>query len=226
MEDTDRGKIIEQLGGKEGDFPPAAVASPEQGDRWKQLDGIARMMQEEPEAAPPAGLGERIMGRLRTHRPSPWEAFKEILLKPHSVSFHPMRALRSPITGQECSFYFIMAGVFYAVLGMILMVGLHKLGSSMASLGLVRWQPLIAIATAICLVAMGFSLLKDSRLALRVARIGALIYLGFAFLNGMIVPLEWDFPVSAFVSMLSSLVGIPTGFFLFRAIQNCGKRYA
>jgi hypothetical protein len=38
--------------------------------------------------------------------------------------------------------------------------------------------------------------------------------------------LEWALPVSAFVSLLSALIGLPTGFFLIRTIQNCGKRYA
>jgi hypothetical protein len=28
------------------------------------------------------------------------------------------------------------------------------------------------------------------------------------------------------VSLLSALIGLPTGFFLIRTIQNCGKRYA
>ncbi len=226
MKESDRERIIELLGGEEGDFAAAAGDSPGERERRKQFEAIVRMMQEEPAPEPPANLGESIMNRLRTRRPSPWEVLGEALLRPHSVSFHPLSALRSPVSGQECSFYFIMVGAFYAILGMILMVGLHRLGESLVTLGWVRWQPQIALATALCLVAMGFYLLKDGRLALRIARIGALIYLGFAFLNGIIVPLEWDFPVSAFVSMLSSLVGVPTGFFLFRTIQNCRKRYA
>ena len=183
-------------------------------------------MREEPAAESPAGLGERIMSRVRAYRPSPWKVLGDALLKPHKVSFHPLNALRSPVSGQECSFYFMMVGVFYAILGVILMVGLHKLGASLVTPGWVRWQPQIALVTAVCMVAIGLYLLKDGRLALRVARIGALIYLGFSFLNGIIVPLEWDIPVSAFVSLLSTLVGVPTGFFLFRTIQNCGKRYA
>jgi hypothetical protein len=68
--------------------------------------------------------------------------------------------------------------------------------------------------------------MKDGKLALRVARIGALVYLGFSLLNGIFVSLEWEIPVSAFMSLLSALIGLPTGFFLIRTIQNCGKRYA
>jgi hypothetical protein len=130
------------------------------------------------------------------------------------------------VSGQECSFYFIMVGVFYAILGVILMVGLHKLGASLVTPGWVSWQPQIALVTAGCMVAIGLYLLKDGKLALRMARVGALVYLGFALLNGIFVSLEWDIPVSAFVSLLSALIGLPTGFFLIRTIQNCGKRYA
>mgnify|MGYP007112013279 FL=1 len=68
--------------------------------------------------------------------------------------------------------------------------------------------------------------MKDGKLALRAARVGALVYLGFALLNGVFVPLEWSVPVSAYVSLVSALVGLPTGFFLVRTLQNCGKRYA
>lgn len=226
MTETDIERIVEQLSGKEGNFSIAAEDSPEEENRWMQLDGIVRMMRGEPAVEAPSGLEKRVMARIRTYRTSLRVLVVEALLKPHKVSFHPLNALRSQVSGQECSFYFIMVGAFYAILGVILMVGLHKLGASLVTPGWVRWQPQIALVTALCMVAMGFYLLKDGKLALRVARIGALIYLGFAFLNGIIVPLEWDIPVSAFVSLLSTLVGIPTGVFLFRAIQNCGKRYA
>jgi hypothetical protein len=183
-------------------------------------------MREEPALESPAGLAERVMFRIRAHQPSLWKVLGEALLRPHEVSFHPLNAIRSPVSGQECSFYFIMVGVFYAILGVILMVGLHKLGASLVTPGWVRWQPQIALVTAGCMVAIGLYLLKDGKRALRMARIGALVYLGFALLNGVFVSLEWDIPVSAFVSLLSALIGLPTGFFLIRTIQNCGKRYA
>ena len=190
------------------------------------LAGIARMMSAETAPEPPADLGERVMARVRSFRPSPWSALGEALLKPRAVSFDPIRALRAPVSGQECSFYFIMVGIFYAVLGVILTAGLHGFGASPGAPGWVRWQPQIAIVTAGCMVAIGLYLLKDGKLALRAARIGALVYLGFALLNGVIASLEWNVPVSAYVSLISALIGLPTGFFLIRTLQNCGKRYA
>jgi hypothetical protein len=221
VKDRELGKIIGAL--DEKGFSPEAG---EPDSRWRELDAIAWMMREEPSLDPPAGLGERVISRIRAHRPSLWKVLGEALLRPHEVSFHPLNALRSPVSGQECSFYFIMVGVFYAILGVILMVGLHKLGASLVTPGWVRWQPQIALVTAGCMVAIGLYLLKDGKLALRTARIGALVYVGFALLNGVFVSLEWDIPVSAFVSLLSALIGLPTGLFLIRTIQNCGKRYA
>jgi hypothetical protein len=221
--DSDRNieKIIGELDGK-----GLAQDVGELDSRWRELHAFARMMREEPALEPPAGLAGRVMTRIRAHRPSLWKVLGEALLRPHEVSFHPLNAIRSPVSGQECSFYFIMVGVFYAILGVILMVGLHKLGASLVTPGWVRWQPQIALVTAGCMVAIGLYLLKDGKLALRMARIGALVYLGFALLNGVFVSLEWDIPVSAFVSLLSALIGLPTGFFLIRTIQNCGKQYA
>ena len=221
MTDRDIERIIGELDEK-GPLQDSVGQDP----RREALAGIARMMSAETVPEPPADLGERVMARVRSFRPSPWSALGEALLKPRAVSFDPIRALRAPVSGQECSFYFIMVGIFYAVLGVILTAGLHGFGASPGAPGWVRWQPQIAIVTAGCMVAIGLYLLKDGKLALRAARIGALVYLGFALLNGVIASLEWNVPVSAYVSLISALIGLPTGFFLIRALQNCGKRYA
>jgi len=221
VKDRELEKIIGVLGGKGLDREVGGLDP-----RWKELDAIARMMREEPAPEPPAGVAERAMARIRAHRPSPWKVLGEALLKPRTVSFDPIRALHAPVSGQECSFYFIMVGIFYAVLGLVLWVGLHVLGAFPAAPGWVRWQPPIALATAGCMAAIGLYLLKDGKLALRTARIGALVYLGVALFNGVVVSLEWSVPVSAYVSLLSALVGLPTGFFLIRTLQNYGKRYA
>jgi hypothetical protein len=221
VKDRELEKIIGELDGK-GSAEEVCEFDP----RWQKLDAIARTMREKRAPEPPAGLGERVMSRIRADRPSLWKVVGEAFLKPREVSFHPLNALRSPVSGQECSFYFIMVGVFYAILGVILMVGLHKLGASLVTPGWVRWQPQIALVTAGCMMAIGLYLLKGGKPALRMARIGALVYLGFALLNGVFASLERDIPVSAALSLLSTLIGVPTGFFLIRTIQNCGKRYA
>ncbi len=211
---------VEELGTWE-----SLLESADRDPLWKELDGIARMMQESPSPEPSEGLGDRVMSKVRDYRPPLWRVCGEALLRPHEVSFHPLKALRSPVSGQECSFYFILVGVFYAVLGAVLLIGLHSLGEVVAP-GWVRWQPQIALVIAGCMVSIGLYLLKDGKLALRAARIGVLVYLGFSLLNALIVPFEKDIPVSAVLSTLSTLIGLPTGFFLARAVQNCGKRYA
>jgi hypothetical protein len=226
MKEMDIERIVEQLSGKEENFSVAAGDSPEESNRWKQLEGIVQTMRDEPAVEAPAGLEGRVMARVRAHRSSLWMTLGEVLLRPRTASFDPLKALRSPVSGEECSFYFIMVGAFYAVLSIVLMIGFHMMDTTLISPGWVRWQPQIAIVTALCMVAMGVYLLKDGKLALRLARIGALVYLGYGLLNGIVVPMEWDIPISAFVSLLSTLIAVPTGFFLIRTIQNCGKRYA
>jgi len=225
VRNLDSDKNIEKIIGEIDGQGPSREAG-ELDSRWRKLDTIARMMREEPAVEPPGSLGERVMERIRAYRPSIWTVVVEALLRPRTASVDPLRALRTTVSGQECSFYFIMVGVFYAILGVVLMIGLNKLGSALAPADWIRWQPQIALVTASCMVAIGLYLLKDGKPALRIARIGAFVYLGFALLNGIAVPLERDLPVSAFVSLLSALIGLPTGFFLIRTIQNCGKQYA
>jgi len=225
VRNLDSDKNIEKIIGEIDGQGPSREAG-ELDSRWRKLDTIARMMREEPAVEPPGSLGERVMERIRAYRPSIWTVVGEALLRPRTASVDPLRALRTTVSGQECSFYFIMVGVFYAILGVVLMIGLNKLGSALAPADWIRWQPQIALVTASCMVAIGLYLLKDGKPALRIARIGAFVYLGFALLNGIAVPLERDLPVSAALSLLSTLIGVPTGLFLIRTIQNCGKRYA
>ena len=200
-------KIIEALDGK--GFSPEA-GEPE--SRRKELNAIARMMREEPAPEPATDFGERVMFRIRAFRPSPWKVLGEALLKPHNVSFHPLNALRSPVSGQECSFYFIMVGVFYAILGVNLDDRPAQAGCVPGCSGL---GPLAAAdRPRHGRLHGGHRPLSPEgrKLALCMARMGALVYLGFALLNGIFVPLEWDLPVSAALSLLSMLVGVPTGF--------------
>ena len=183
------------------------------------------MMRNETAVDLPAGLEERVMARVRARRTCWWRAVGEVLLQPRTASVDPLKALRTPYPA-EYFFYFIMVGVFYAVLSIVLTIGFHALGTTLSPPGWVRWQPQIALVTALCMAAMGFYLLKDGKPALRVARIVAFVYVGFALLNGVVVPLEWNMPLSAYTALVSALIGVPTGFFLIRTIQNCGKSYA
>ncbi len=120
-----------------------------------------------------------------------------------------------------------MVGVFYAVLGIVLMVGFHALGAYAVPAGL---GPLAAAdRPRHGRVHGGDRLLSpEGREDWRCAWPGSglFVYLGFALLNGICRSLEWNMPVSACTVLLSALIGVPTGFFLIRTIQNCGKRYA
>jgi hypothetical protein len=226
MKETDIERIVEQLSGKDAELPIAAGDSLQETNRWKELDGIARMMRAEPAVETPAGLEGRVMALVRAQRTSWYKVVGEFLLQPRAASVDPLKALRSPVSGEECSFYFIMVGVFYAVLSVVLMIGFHVLGTTLSPPGWVRWQPQIALVTALCMAAMGFYLLKDGKVALRTARIVTFVYMGVALLNGVVVPLEWSMPLSACTALVSAVIGVPTGLFLIRTIQNCGKSYA
>jgi hypothetical protein len=226
MKETDIERIVEQLSGKAGDFSIAANDSPEESIRWKQLGGIARMMRNEPAVEAPAGLEERVMARVRAHRISLWKTLGEALLRPRTASFDPIRALRSPVSGEECSFYFIMVGAFYAVLSIALMIGFGELGTTLAAPDWVRWQPLVALITATVLIAVGLYLIRDGRMAARIARIGTLFYLGFVIINGIAIRLDWNIPISVYFAIIAITIGLLTGIFLIGMIHNYGKKYA
>ena len=226
MNETDIERIVEHLSGRGEDLPETAGDTPPEATRWRELDGISRMMRDEPVVETPVGLEERIMARVRAQQMSWWRVVGKVLLQPRAASFDPLKALRSPISGQECSFYFIMVGAFYAVLGIVLMAGFHALDATLAQTGWVRWQPQIALIIAAVLIAVGLYLIRDGRMAASIARIGTLFYLGFVIINGIAIRLDWKIPISIHFAIIEITIGLLTGIFLIGMIHNYGKKYA
>ncbi len=189
------------------------------------LSEIARMLEEDSPLHPPADLPRRTMVRLRASEPSFPRRLARLLLERHTMSFDPVRALHSPVSRIECSFYYVMAGAFYTLFSAVLLIGFQLAGPGSSGSEGVGWQMQIALGSGLVLAAIGGLLLKNGKEALFIARVGSLFFLGFIVLSGFFF-LERPIPFSPLSSVVSLLVGIPIGLFLVRMTQNCGGRYA
>ena len=155
-------------------------------DEYTDLTDI---MKETPAVQPPPDFTQRVMGRIPDLKPGIWFGVRQVLLQPRESSFNLRRTLKGSgsVTNKECSFYFLMTGFFYLIMGIILMIGLKGTMSEMAVAQWIRLQPQIALITALWLIILGIALIMDGNFAVKAAKLGTLFYIGFAILNGLAI---------------------------------------
>jgi len=200
--------------------------APELLAKWRDLENVVSLARLTPRVEPPADLDARVMTRIESLEPALWTRVRAFLLQPVDTRIDFKRAFSGSVTGSECSFYFIMAGLYFLIVGLILMFGLGRFGGEWLTVGWVRMQPHIVLVTAVWLVVLGIFILKDGEVAARVARIGTVAYIGLLILDAVAIHITAGFPV-ALVFLFSFIgTGVLAGLFLARVIWNYGKKYA
>ncbi|MDM8524867.1 hypothetical protein QUF80_15975 [Desulfococcaceae bacterium HSG8] len=122
---------------------------------------IIRLAKETPSVSPPDDFTVRVMAQLPELKPE-----------------------RS-IIGKDCAFCFLAAACFYFITGIVFIAGVRKISTVTVLPHWIMVQPQIAFITGSGFILLGISLLKNSRFALRTARIGLVIYIGFVLINGI-----------------------------------------
>jgi len=194
--------------------------------KWRDLENIASLTRLTPRAEPPADLDARVMARIESIKPDLWSRAREFLLQPVDTRIDFKRAFSGSVSGSECSFYFIMAGFYFLIVGLILLFGIGRFGGEWLMVRWVRMQPHVALTTAVWLVVLGVFILKDGEVAARVARVGTVVYIVILLLDAVAIHLTVGFPL-ALVFLFSFIgTGILAGVFLAKIIWNYGKNYA
>ena len=85
----------------------------------------------------------------------------------------------------ECALCFYLAGFFYFVLSMVLIIGLKALATQAPLAVWIIIQPQLALLNAIGFAALGIILVKKSASAVRIAQTGTIIYIGFTVFNAI-----------------------------------------
>jgi|GEM_PF-385580 len=194
--------------------------------KWRELDRIASMARLSPQIDAPADLDAKVMARIDALKPTLWIRVREFLLQPVDTRIDFARAFSGTVSGSECSFYFIMAGLYFLIVGLILMFGIGRFGGEWLMVKWVRMQPHIVLVTAVWLVVLGIFILKDGEVAARVARIGTVAYIGLLILDAVAIHITAGLPVTLVFLFSFIGTGVLTGLFLARIIWNYGKKYA
>jgi hypothetical protein len=164
--------------------------------KWQDLKSIACMAAEAEAVEPPADTTARILSRLSEAPASRLVAVREFLFRPRTANIDLVKALSGNVSRPECSFYYLMGGLYYFIISLILMVGFNKLDPSWAAVTWIKLQPYISLFTALFIA------------------------------NGIAIHLMAEFPVAIVFLFALVGTGIIGGLFLLRIIYNYRKCYA
>ncbi|HLA05374.1 MAG TPA: hypothetical protein VJZ16_05275 [Syntrophales bacterium] len=157
--------------------------------------------------SPPDDFTETVMARIsRAASKAGHESGLFSFLKDFLAGFEAVPA--GSITIRECSFYFSLIGVFYLVLGAVLLAGFT--GNTIMKTTWLRWQPELILILAIMFLFLGYNLRRKGEAALKAVKNGIIFYLCLVVINGMSLQLSLKPPLflnMAFI-FLSSLFGV------------------
>ncbi len=186
---------------------------------WERFRDLTGIMENTSPKNPPEGFTEKIMARLPEQELAGPHFFLKRLFGNSAFSTNLTLGFRNPVTKKECSFYFFLTGFFYLILGFILMIGLYLSGG----LHYTEWltlQPLIGLLLAIELIALGVAVYTRGESAIRLARVGMILYAGLVILNGLVGTLYIRVPVAIYFAAIFSITGLGITILLKIAVDN------
>ena len=183
-------------------------------EKWKQFSDLTEIMENVGTKHAPENFTAKVMARLSEEKETVQLFSLKRLFFP-SVNF----GFQSNVTKTECAFYFFLTGFFYLILGLIMMIGL-PLPVVMENNRWLSVQPFFGILLAFELTAIGILLFKKGSSAIRLVRIGTILYAALVILNFWIGTLYVQFPIAILFVSIFSLAGLGIAFLLGLAIDN------
>ncbi len=126
-----------------------------------------------------------------------------------------------PVSRTECSFCFLVTGIFYLVFGLMLKAGMRNIHLEKNLIQWIWMQPWVALVTAILFITLSFVLFSGGSKAIKAARLGIIFYVGFAVLNGLAVLVISSIPATIILSALIICIGVVFGILLEKMIDQC-----
>ena len=131
-----------------------------------------------------------------------------------------LRGWSVPANRVECIACFVLAGVFYLVMSVVLTIGLKNLDSRLPHTGWVMLQPQFALLVALGFVSLGALLLRDSRRTIKVVYCSLYVYMGIVLLNSLLVQITLGNTLTMIGLAALTAGGISVGLFLAIATRH------
>ncbi len=171
------------------------------------LKGLSRV-------EPPPDFTRRVMDALETRQRVSQEETKAVL---PILTKQPANGFE---LGKSCPFWFVMAGFCYVSLGIILFIGLGRVGDDVT---LARWvvmQPQIAMTVGCIFLALGILLVHGKEIVVKAAQLSVLLYIAFVVINGVGMQIKLGVPGAVMLFLFYIGCGVALGFFLQEAVHR------
>ena len=172
---------------------------------------LVRLIRSAPRLNAPAGFTEKVMNRIPETRSRVLRAGKRF------IGWLPVDGNSPAYSSQrECSFWCIVTGFFYLVLGVTLLAGLGNLCSESEFLFCLRFLPWVSFFVALWFSALGVMLVTGGRRAPIAAQWGLLSLLA-VFSGGAVFYIhEAGVPAVSVFAAVSSMALVSGGFLYYR----------
>lgn len=173
---------------------------------------------------PPESFTDNVMRRLPDQYPGIILAAASVFHHLYNQALAPAGDQSNGLTRRECSFYFFITGFFYLIIGIILMMGLREIGSSMTAMEWIKLQSHLTIGAAIWFLALGAVLMMGGSNGMKIAKYGTLLYIYIAVVNGTFMRLSLHVPFSGMFIIGFVATNAFMGILLALAVQKMELR--
>ena len=183
-------------------------------ENWEQFRDLTEIMENAPQKQAPDNFTSKVIEMLPEEKERAQSFFFGRFF-PTNLSF----GFRNTVTKTECAFYFLLTGFFYFILGLIMMIGL-SLPAIIQNNGWLSFQPLFGLLLAAELTAIGTVLHKKGDSAIRIVRVGTLLYAALIIFNFWIGTLYIQHAATIFFIAVFSMTGLIFAVLLGLALDN------
>lgn len=190
-------------------------------DQINQHEDLINLFKIMPAISTPEHLTDRIMQRL----PDIDQSFRSKALSFLSRHFGPDIQTRysqslSVSNSKDLSFCFFLTGLFYFILGIIVMFGFRAVDANLTALEWIKPHTYLIVITAIWLFILSLILLKESSAIIKIVQYGNLAYIFLTILNGIFIAFQFQTPSFYIFALGFAFSGVFMGLILELAIER------
>jgi hypothetical protein len=187
---------------------------------------IINLIKSTPAIEPPEDFTPRVMASVMQERAGNYTRAWTFLAAPREFSLDPIKALRTGISREEMSLYFLLVAFAHLTLAVVLYVGLKNSGFETSDAGallppLLMLQPGLSLSLAGWLGFWGFLLKKNSQSGIRGARFASLLYIEVVVIGGALLLMELSLVM---LPLVAAMVGISLAAGIFLALSSDNEK--
>jgi hypothetical protein len=184
-----------------------------------QHQDIIDLIKSTPAIQPPDHLTPRVMATvMQEANEGVYMRAWNFLSMPRESTLDPIKALRTGITRDEMSLYFMLIAFAHLILAIVLFMGFENSAAGAFIPPLLLLQPGLSLCLAGWLGFWGFRLKKNSQAGIKGARFASLLYIEVVVISGALLLMELSLVLIPFVA---AMVGISVAAGIFLALC-CG----